>query len=144
MKAASLRRWVSLPLAIAITFVVQGTRGSAQSSKPVNPKAPTAAPVSEEYRQVSREDGIRFYSRASSVELLGDGTLQEEGFECGVIGDDGKEIPIALTSTTTDHGRIKTKDFGVLKIMGANGMRTKLFATESQIKKLRVLQSVDK
>jgi hypothetical protein len=95
----------------------------------------------EIYRQVNPEDGIRFYSRATSEEFRADGYLHQEGFECGVIGDDHKEIGIALVSTTIDHGLIRTKDFGILKTEMVSPMVLKLLATESQIKKLRALQS---
>jgi hypothetical protein len=96
--------------------------------------------VPEVYRQVTSTDGIRFYSRVHSESFSG-GRLHEEGLECGVIGDDGKEIGIALVSTTVDDGQIQTKDFGILKEEMVSPMILKLFATESQIKKLRALQS---
>lgn len=105
--------------------------------------------VNAVYRQVSAEDRIRFYSESSTIELLPDpdakplqASLHEEGFECGVIGDNGKKVEIVLVSTTVDHGQIKTRDFGILKLQpAAQGMAIKLFATETQIKKLRALQS---
>ncbi len=114
---------------------------SSTAAQHVAASGPAAPAAPEVYRQVSREDGIRFYSRASSEELLGDGTLHEEGFECGVIGDDGKEIGIALVSTTVDRGLIRTKDIGILKTKSGGPMANRLLATEGQIKKLRALQS---
>ena len=68
--------------------------------------------------------------------------MQKEGFEFGVTTADGKELPVALVTTTVDHGLIKTEDFGVLKLLGGNGqLIVRILATESQIKKLREFQS---
>jgi hypothetical protein len=130
-------------LAVAQTITPPVAQAPVSSSKQQQEtkSIPKTARASEVYRQVDREDGIRFYSRAASVELLPDGSLHQEGFECGVIGDDGKEIRIALVSTTIDHGQIKTKDFGILKQKMASNNAAQLFAMESQIKQLRALQS---
>jgi hypothetical protein len=44
-------------------------------------------------------------------------------------------------SVQLEQGQIRTKDFGVLKEEAVSQARNKLLATESQIKKLRALQS---
>jgi hypothetical protein len=145
MFIARLQGLLIAAIVIAGLPSAQTTAGQKETKKPVTQTNPKTA--GEVYRQVSPNDGIHFYSRASSVELLPDpnakpfeGNLHEEGFECGVVGADGKEIVIALVSTTIDHGRIQTKDFGVLKLETGSNMAGKLLATESQIKKLRALQ----
>ena len=97
-------------------------------------------PTAEAYRQVKDQDGIRFYSR-SHIVGVSNGNLHAEGFQLGLIGKDGKEIPIELVSTTVDQGEIQTKDFGILKCDINSAMQMKVFATESQIKKLRAFQS---
>jgi hypothetical protein len=94
----------------------------------------------EVYRQVSQDDGIRYYERLQS-EVFRNGRSSAVGFECGVVGADGKRIGIELLSTTVDDGEIQTKDFGVLKREAGDNFTVKLFAMESQIKKLRELQS---
>jgi ankyrin repeat protein len=102
-------------------------------------EAATLKQTADTYRQVSLDDNIQFYSRMQSEAFL-DGKTQCEGFEFGIIGDDGKEIGIALVSTTVIDGKIETKDFGILKIEAVNPGINRLFATDSQIKKLRALR----
>ena len=126
----SLAHHLKVLSVVAIAVAVSGVACQKETKKETK----------EAYRQVTAEDGIRFYSRAHMVTSSG-GNLHEEGFECFVVGDDGKNIEIALVSAAVDNGDIKTKNFGILhEEMGSNLVGT-LFATESQIKKLRELQS---
>lgn len=97
-------------------------------------------PAVEVYREVTQEDGIRYYERLQS-EVFRNGRSSAVGFECGVVGADGKRVGIELLSTTVDDGEIQTKDFGILKREAGNNFTVKLFATESQIAKLREFQS---
>lgn len=101
-------------------------------------KEEAQAPVPEIYRPVSRQDGIRFWSQMDSYSLV-NGEFNAEGFQFGVIGDDGKKIRIALASSTVARGEIKTVDFGILKQEVASATAGQMFATESQITKLRAL-----
>jgi len=143
-------RFVFVTFAIA-TVGFGSCQTAARIKPPSNSPVQSKKPAAEVYRQVTREDGIRFYSRASSIEVVPDpnekpreASFHEEGFECGVIGNDGKEIAIELITQTVDHSRIQTKAFGILKLQVENGMAASLFATESQIKKLIAFQLTGK
>jgi hypothetical protein len=92
------------------------------------------------YRPLGSKDDIRFYVRAQELGTR-NGVFYAKGYECGVIGDNGKEIGIALVSTTVNDGQIKTKDFGILKMVMLHDSTVTLLATESQVKKLHELQS---
>lgn len=125
------------PAPAAATQPASQVYGSSPSSLTNRVQAAAATqPASEIYREVTEADGIKFYSTAQKETYQFD-ALHEEGYECGVIGPDGKKIQIALVSTTVDRGRVETKDLGVLMIEAPNT----LLATESQIRQLRTLQS---
>jgi len=153
VEASATNSQNALVLSAASPVTVMGTEAAARQTN------------AEVYREVKDEDGIRFYSRCQSWGFYG-GNFHADGVECGVIGDDGKEIRIELISTTEDHGQIQTKECGIIKqsfnqmiqtpdggtlVMpsddniqasgsGDTSNVTKLFATESQIKRLRALQ----
>jgi hypothetical protein len=107
--------------------------------------AQATTPSPEPYREVTAEDGIRYYSRLQMESVTGAG-VHDEGFELFVIGNDRKLIPIPLLSSTVDGGLIQTRDFGVLKEKagGSSTVGFRLFATEDQIKRLRALQASGK
>ena len=129
-----------LPIALALSTMTVGCRQGRKVGPAVVAQTSTASSA-DTYREIKPEDGVDFYSRSSSQELRADGNLYMEGFECGVIDGNGKEINIALLSTTVDRGLIRTKDLGVLKIQPSQSMGVKLLATESQIEILRSLQT---
>jgi hypothetical protein len=89
------------------------TAGPSESTSSPEPRA--AAPSPEVYREVRPADGIKFYSK-THMEMYRGGALHEEQFQLFLIGDDGKDIPVDLASTTVDEGRVETKEFGILKI----------------------------
>ena len=98
-------------------------------------------PAVEVYREVTPEDGIQFYERYQSEAFRNGQSSGAVGYDCGVTGADGRKIPIELVTTTVYDGQIQTKDFGILKREPGFNFTVKHFATESQIKKLRELQS---
>jgi hypothetical protein len=102
-------------------------------------EAAAPQPPPEVYREVKQEDNIRWNFKSHGV-IVENGIAKSEGFHFYVTGDNGKQIEIALTSTTVEHGQIQTKDFGMLK-WESNVSADKLFATESQIQKLRALEA---
>ena len=55
----------------------------------------TSQPTAESYRQIKDEDGIKFFARSDSVGVR-NGNIHAEGYQFGLIGKDGKEIPIKL------------------------------------------------
>jgi hypothetical protein len=126
-------------LTILTVILLYGCGPSGSSDSATTNTAPPKASA-DGYRQVSEQDGIRFFSRSDSVGVRG-GALHAEGLTFGVIGRDGAEIRINLLSTTVDQGQIQTKDFGILKLEMNSSMQSKVFATDTQIKMLRTLQA---
>ena len=99
----------------------------------------TTGQTNESYREVTREDGINYFAKMKGQTYRG-GHFHDIGYEFFLIGHDGKEIAVPLLSDTVEDGQIQTRDFGVLKAKENSGMSFQLFATESQIRKLRALQ----
>jgi len=142
-----------LIVVIASSGLASAQTKATSTKETQKPPVQTNPKPAEVYRLVTPADGIRFYSRFSSVEsvvkadpaiprLSTDSTTGQvnlEGLECGVIGDDQKEIGIALVSTTVVYSQIQTRDFGIIKIEMNSNLAARFFATESQIKRLRTL-----
>ncbi|MFQ5750859.1 MAG: hypothetical protein ACE5HI_02585 [bacterium] len=91
----------------------------------------------EEYRTLTKEDGLDCGARIASMEFSfgGEPTGELVSFEC--LDKNGNTVQLELASKKMIDGKIETKDFGTILLKSARGASSTYYMTDRQIKKIK-------
>jgi hypothetical protein len=92
---------------------------------------------SQEYRALTKEDGLVCGARVESMEFSfgGPPTGELASFEC--LDKNGKTVELELASKKMVDGKIETKQFGTILLKSEGPASGTYYMTDGQIKKIR-------
>jgi hypothetical protein len=126
-------------LALVLTFSSGcGKESSSESKAPqTTPAAP--APKAEEYHSLDpAKSGFSIGFKSSGrVEWDSDGLISGEIDSLFCVDQDGRQVPIELSSNTVSQGNAQTVRFGIIKLKSAGGFSSTCLIKDSQIAQIQ-------
>ncbi len=126
---------------LALDLVLGSGCGKESSSESKTAQTPPAAPASkaEEYHPLDpAKSGFSIGFKSSGrIEWDSDGLISGQIDSLFCVDQDGRQIPLELSSNMVNQGNAQTARFGIIKLKSAGGFSSACLMKDSQIAQIQ-------